>query len=468
VRHDGSHPLAPGGSKMDGTAQSPAAVAPVTRAARVGALDTLRGVAVLGILIMNIAAFGLLLPAYFSPLADGGGTGINLRVYEVVTVLFEGTMRGLFSLLFGAGIVLLTQRMEDAGAGILAAEIHFRRMLWLMAFGLIHWVLLLWLGEILFAYSMCGLLLFAPRKLAPRLQLAIAGSLLALSVVHAQLAYSETRAALADFTAAEQARTSGATLDATQQSAIEGWQERVGELAPDEGTVAFFEGYHSGSWWNAVTSQFEVSAEFQWVHFPEYALFDMIPFMLIGMALLRWGVLTGGAPTRVYLAMVIVGYGIGLPLGIYEVDILVANDFSPLAVAESERTYQISRLAMLAGHLGLLLLAIRAGILMPLQRALAAVGQMALSNYLMQTVICTVLFYEFGPGLGLYSDLERYQLYYVVAGIWAAELAWSPLWLRYFRFGPFEWLWRSLTYWKLQPMRRGPAAPPAEPALGTA
>ena len=106
---------------------------------------------------------------------------------------------------------------------------------------------------------------------------------------------------------------------------------------------------------------------------------------------------------------------------------------------------------MVVGHLGLALLFIRAGLFAPLQRALAATGQMALSNYLAQTIICTALFYGFG--FGLYGAFERYQLYYIVAAIWAVELIWSPLWLRHYRFGPFEWLWRSLTYWKLQPMR---------------
>jgi uncharacterized protein len=120
---------------------------------------------------------------------------------------------------------------------------------------------------------------------------------------------------------------------------------------------------------------------------------------------------------------------------------------------EAMTTYEFSRLAMVVGHLGVLLMAIRAGVLRPLQRALGAVGQMALSNYLAQTIICTMLFYGFG--FGLYSDLERWQLYVVVAAIWVAQLIWSPLWLAAFRFGPFEWLWRSLTYWQRQPMRRG-------------
>jgi uncharacterized protein len=96
---------------------------------------------------------------------------------------------------------------------------------------------------------------------------------------------------------------------------------------------------------------------------------------------------------------------------------------------------------------------IKAGLFKALQRGMAAVGTMALSNYLMQTIICTWLFYSFGPGLGLFGKLERHELYYVVGAIWVAEFIWSVIWLKYFRFGPFEWLWRSLTYWERQPMK---------------
>jgi uncharacterized protein len=149
--------------------------------------------------------------------------------------------------------------------------------------------------------------------------------------------------------------------------------------------------------------------------------------------------------------MLLGGYGIGLPLGLYELNLVLDGNFTPTAFAEAGRTYQFSRLAMVIGHLGLALLFIRAGLFKALQRALAATGQMALSNYLAQTIICTALFYGFG--FGLYGAFERYQLYYIVAAVWAAQLIWSPIWLRHYRFGPFEWLWRSLTYWQRQPMR---------------
>ena len=438
------------------------AVAPVTKAARVEALDVLRGVAVLGILAMNITAFGLLSQAYDNPLVDGGATGANLAAWKIINVGFEGTMRGIFSLLFGAGIVLLTERMEQAGAGIMAAEVHFRRMLWMMLFGIIHWTLLLWYGEILFAYSLCGLVLFSLRKLSARVQLGIAGALLVLAALFMIGGHQDAVSSHAAAQAAEAAKASGAALTPEQDKAIEGWQETVSHTAATPDSERSMRGAHEGSYWNAVTEQLPHSYAFQWTGAPPWLLLDMIPFMLIGMGLLKLGVLSAARSMRTFALMALAGYAIGIPLGLREMNIILGSNFAPLGFSQAMETYEVSRLAMVIGHLGVLLMAIKAGALGPLQRALGAVGQMALSNYLAQTLICTALFYGFG--FGLYSDLERYQLYFVVFAIWAAQLVWSPLWLASFRFGPFEWLWRSLTYWRRQPMRiAGP--PPAGVAV---
>lgn len=430
---------------------SDTAVAPVAKAARVQSLDVLRGISLLGILMMNITAFGLLGQAYSNPLADGGAEGWNKVAYDVIQVGFEGTMRGIFSLLFGAGIVLMTDRMERAGAGIMAAEIHFRRMLWMMLFGVIHWALLLWYGEILFAYSLCGLVLFAPRKLPAKTQIIAALLLLACAAAitgYKANALVETQAVAQ---MAEQAKAAGQNLNHEQEEAIKGWGEAMEHYTPSPEAAAGQRALHSGSWWQAVTGQWEVSYEFQWTTAPYWLLFDMIPFMLLGMGLLKLGVLGAGKPVRTYVTMMLAGYAIGLPLGWYELQHIYAGQFSPIAFSEADRTYQFSRLAMVIGHLGLALTVIRLGWLRGLQRALATVGQMALSNYIAQTLICTALF--FGFGFGLYGHFERHQLYLVVAAIWLAELVWSPLWLARFRFGPMEWLWRSLTYWERQPMK---------------
>lgn len=447
---------------MTDNASAGVAAAPVAKANRIDSLDILRGIAVFGILLMNISAFGMIWQAYGNPNASGGATGFNLRLFEIMNVGFEGTMRGLFSMLFGAGIVLMTERMEAAGAGLRTAEIHFRRMSWMMLFGFIHWALLLWAGEILFAYSMCGFLLFAVRKVAAKWQLVAGVALLVTAGLWTNFEHDGTAALAEEAAQIETFKAGGGTLSEEQEATLGEWTELRSHSIPTEESTAMFTAWHTGSYPEAVAGQFGFSREFQWNEAPFWLFFDMIPFMLIGMALLKWQVLTAERPAQFYAVMMLAGYGIGIPLGLYELGLLTAGDYGPVAATEANRTYQISRLAMVVGHLGLVLMAIRGGVLRWLQRGLAAAGQMALSNYIGQTLICTVLFYGFG--FGLYNQLDRAQLYLIVLAIAAFEMAFSLVWLRTFRFGPLEWVWRSLTYWKRQPMRLHPASE-ATPAL---
>lgn len=426
-------------------------VAPVQQTERIEALDILRGIAVLGILLMNIVGFGL--PwAYENPTVAGGMDPPNYWAWAIPTMFFEGTMRGIFSLLFGASIILLTDRMEQAGAGLRTADIHFRRMLWMMLLGVIHWALLLWIGEILFAYSIGGLLLFAFRKMRPRWMLAIAGALLLTSVVSSLLAYQSLAAARSVAFAAQTAQASGAAITDEQKEAITHWEDSVAEFSPPAEALASIIELHQVGYIDAVTLQFPMSYEFQWTDLPWWLFFDMMSFMLIGMALLKLGVLAGGQSAHFYGLMMAGGYAVGIPLNYMELQLFQNSGFSVLGFSQASITYEISRLAMVIGHLGLFLSIIRAGWMKSLQRTLAATGQMALTNYIAQTLICTALF--FGFGFGLFNQLERHQLFYIVAAIWAVELIWSPIWLKHFRFGPLEWLWRSLTYWERQPLRR--------------
>ncbi len=436
---------------MGTTEAANAAVAPVQQTARIEALDILRGIAVLGILLMNIVGFGL--PwAYDNPTVAGGMDPPNYWAWAIPTMFFEGTMRGIFSLLFGASIILLTDRMEQAGAGLRTADIHFRRMLWMMLFGVIHWALLLWIGEILFAYSIGGLLLFAFRKMQPRWMLAIAAGLLLTSVVSSLLASQSLAAARSAALAARTALATGTALTEEQQQAITHWEDSVAEFSPPaEALVPIIE-VHQVGYIDAVILQFPMSYDFQWTDLPWWLFFDMMSFMLIGMALLKMGVLGGGQSARFYGVMMLGGYAVGIPLNYLELQTFQNSGFSVLGFNQASITYEISRLAMVIGHLGLFLSIIRAGWMKALQRTLAATGQMALTNYIAQTLICTALF--FGFGFGLFNQLERHQLFYIVAAIWTLELVWSPIWLKHFRFGPLEWLWRSLTYWERQPLRR--------------
>ncbi|MGB6034634.1 MAG: DUF418 domain-containing protein, partial [Cryomorphaceae bacterium] len=144
-----------------------------------------------------------------------------------------------------------------------------------------------------------------------------------------------------------------------------------------------------------------------------------------------------------------IGYAVGLSVNYYEVQLITESNFAPLKMVEAKQTYDIGRFFVTMGHIGFFMLFIKSGIIAFLQRSLAAVGRMALSNYLMHSIITSIIFL----GFGLYGQLERYELYYVVFSIWIFQLIVSPIWLRYFQFGPFEWLWRSLTYGKKQAFR---------------
>lgn len=249
------------------------------------------------------------------------------------------------------------------------------------------------------------------------------------------------------------AKDAGQKLSKEQESAIEDWNGLREHFYPTEEAAKAVRNIHNVGYWQAVSGQFDSSYQFQWVEAPFWLIFDMSSFMLIGMGLLKLGVLSASRSRRFYLTLMVAGYGIGVPLGLYELNTILASGFEVMGFKSADITYQFSRLAMVCGHMGLILLFIKSGLLGFLQRALAATGQMALSNYLAQTLICVTLFYGFG--FALFGKLERHELYIIVAAIWVAELIWSPIWLRHFRFGPFEWLWRSLTYWQRQPMKVG-------------
>jgi uncharacterized protein len=143
---------------------------------------------------------------------------------------------------------------------------------------------------------------------------------------------------------------------------------------------------------------------------------------------------------------------VGLSVNYWETSYQIEKEFTIEAQNLTSMTYNLGRVFVTLGHVAVIMLFIKSGIQMILQRALAAVGQMAFTNYIMQTLICNFIFLGFG--FSLFGRLERHELYYIVFSVWVFQLIVSPIWLHYFRFGPLEWLWRSLTYWQRQPFRR--------------
>lgn len=434
---------------------------PVPREERIRHLDILRGVAVLGILLMNIIGFAFYGSTYVNPTVAGGSAGPNLWAFGVNAIFVDGKMRGIFSLLFGAGIVLFASRMEQKGLGMTGADLYFRRMVWLGVFGVIHAVFLWW-GEILFPYALAGLLLFVFRNLSVR----------ALFIWTAVFVVAMTGGMTYDAFDTQKLRNQvmqiatlerqGKPLTDEQTKAKEKWAERMKSHAPDakelEKDRKAFTSYSS-----SIPRRIELIKPWhnQAIYSPK--LWDFYAMMLLGMALLKCGFLTGSATRRTLITIAVLGYLIGLPLAAWSLWNQWVWKFDIVAMAFSFTVYEPSRIAICLAHVSVLILLIESGVFQRLFSALAAAGQMAFSNYVLQSVLCTLFF----TVLGYYGRLERYQVYYVVGAIWILQLLWSPWWLQRYRFGPLEWCWRSLTYWCRQPMRLA-AQPVAAPAASAA
>jgi len=426
---------------------------PVRQSERISSVDVLRGFALLGILLMNIGDFALHEGFDFNPTSIGNIGKLNLLLWAGRFVLFEGKMRAIFSMLFGAGVILLTSRLEKRGDGAIAGDIFTRRNMWLTLFGVLH-AYFLWWGDILYFYGMTALLFLYPcRKLKAR-TLLIAGAVVVLGGVGYRTMRLESRIHLAQ--RAEEAKrlqAAGQPLTDEQKEDVKSWDKIVASQHPDQKELEEEAAELRGGYGSVFRHNAPIVFDEQGAGFYRFGFFDSLGMMLLGMGLLQAGFLTGAWKKRAYIATAMIGYGVGLPLGVLCTWQVWRHNFAPLSIVKWELLpYDVQRVFAGMAHAAVVLLIVKAGALKWITRPLAAVGQTALSNYLGTTVICVLLFD--GYGLGLFGRLQFYQLFYVVAGVWVVNLAASPIWLRYFRFGPVEWAWRSLTYWKRQPMRR--------------
>jgi len=431
---------------------------PVPERERISSIDALRGFALLGILVMNITTFAMPGIFDFNPTAVGPMSGLNRTLWVLRFVLFDGKMRAIFSMLFGAGVILLTSRLERRDPAR-SADIFARRNLWLTLFGVLHGYFV-WMGDILYFYGVTALVFLYPcRKLKPRTLIAAgAAALLVLTVWDGMRAGRrqslERRAA-----AAAAAGSAGETLTEEQKDDVAAWEAVVHRTHPDEKALAKEIAEMRGGYLSVIGHYAPVISDAQGQLFYRFGFCDALGMMLIGMGLLRLGFLSAQLSSRAYLWTAVVGYAAGLPAGFLCVWKVWTSHFHPVAMVRWEfMPYELARLPVALAHAAVVLMIVKSGSLAWVIRPLARVGQTALSNYLGTSVLVTLLFN--GYGLGLFAKLPFYRLFYVVAAVWAVNLLLSTLWLRHFRFGPMEWLWRTLTYWSPQPMRRREALSP--------
>jgi len=447
-------------------AEAPPAIGPVQRTERISAVDTIRGFSLLGILLLNIVSFGQAHWAYDNPHIIGASNPLNIATWSVMWILADGKMRAIFSMLFGAGTILLTSRAEQRGGGLGIADIYTRRNLWLLLFGVLH-CYLLWVGDILYWYAMTGLVFLYPMRKLSAKALLITGAVLVL--ISSPRGYFQSHKIIdsqAKYNAAIAAEKSGKKLSKEQEDAKKHWENMQKDITPDQKAIDEENKQVLGNFWSNLKRNAGVAPQIEGLYFYQGGFVDVLSMMLLGMGLLKLGFLSAQRSYGEYATIAAVGYVLGISINCFTVYTCVKSNFDAATMARALYTYDIERFSVAFAHIATIMILCKAGALKWFTSRLAAVGQMALTNYLFDTVACSILFC--GWGFGMFGKLERYQLYYVVGAIWAIEFIGSKIWLSHFRFGPAEWVWRSLTYWRRQPMRlrepaeRAPMAIPAE------
>jgi uncharacterized protein len=407
--------------------RSPPPQGPTPQTERIRSIDVLRGFALLGILAVNIQVFAMIDAVLFNPTAYGDFTGANRLVWIVTHLFFDQKFMTIFSMLFGAGILLLSDRVQARGGS--PAVVHYSRAFWLIVFGLLHGYLL-WFGDILYLYGVCALAVFLFRKLPPAWLIGLGlASIAVASVLFCLFGLSMQFWSPADL------------------------ESLAADFKPGAEAVRHELEVYRSDWAGQVVHRAPEVLAFQTFIFAIWGGWRAGGLMLVGMGLYRLGLFSAKLRARAYATMVGGGVFIGLPVVGYGIARYERAEWSAeySFFLGSQFNYWGSLLVSL-GWVGLVMLVCRRSVKGRLLRSLGAVGQTALSNYILQTLICTTLFY--GQGFGLFGYVDRVGQVAIVVVIWAVQLLVAPWWLHRFRFGPMEWLWRTLTYRRRQPFLR--------------
>jgi uncharacterized protein len=423
---------------------------------RIELLDILRGIALLGILLMNIPFFAAPYMYEKNLILSDDMSGPGYYIWWVVNGVFEGTMRGLFTLLFGAGCLLLMLRFEDRKGANSAADIHYRRMIWLIVFGLIHGYILQWPGDILYLYGLVGLFIFPIRHWKPKSLLIASGILLTLLSIRDTAMIHSSNQMRKEGMALESRSEKGEDLEKKELEKLEEWRETTAKISIDSLKKSGEELKESvqGNWF----SSFEIMAFYTFKLETKKAFtflfWDALLGILLGMFLFKTGWIQGEKDNKSYLYLMLSGYISGLALSYLNLNALLSSqfDFTQYAEYNPVNLYQLKRIMLTLGHMSLIVLIWKSGLFAIFFTMLARVGRMAFSNYIAQTLICTTIFYGFG--FGYFGELERAQWYLIVLCVWVILIIFSTIWLHLFQYGPLEWVWRRLTYWTRIPLKR--------------
>ncbi|WP_323755422.1 DUF418 domain-containing protein [Roseivirga sp.] len=401
---------------------------PIGTKNRVITLDILRGCAVLGILLMSIQSFSMPYSAYLHPLSFENLEGLNLYAWLISHVFANGKFSAMLAMLFGAGIIMISQKARKEH--MRSSKLQYRRLFVLLLIGILH-AYLLWFGDLLMAFSICGLFMFAFRSKS-KAYLFKSGIIFLVvgSGLKLMLAYSIPFWEPGQFQLLESELWNPSAQEITNQIS-----------------------YYRGTWEQQMLNRVPDAFFMQTKIFFSEVFWKVSGLMLLGMAFYKKGVLIGKQSKKYLSKMFIYGIGLGLPLVVSGVllDFHYRWSFELSYFYFSQFNYW-GGVLMAIGYCGFIVLLCKISTRSFIAKSLSYVGRMSLSNYLMQSIICSFIFY--GHGLSLYGDLDRSAQVVAVLALWVFQIVFSAIWLSYFQFGPFEWAWRSLSYGRTQPIRK--------------
>ncbi|MFC3478758.1 DUF418 domain-containing protein [Halobacterium litoreum] len=393
--------------------------APTPPSERIVGLDALRGFALLGILVINIRLFSMPEAVLLNPTVYGDFSGANYWAWFAGYVFAERKFLTLFTMLFGASVLLFTRKFDDQ---LTTLRLHYRRSLWLVVFGLAH-AYLLWYGDILVSYGVTALFVVFARDESAKF-LATVGAVLFVVPSLLEL-LTATSGDVSSFVPAW--RPAESALQAEVATYRGGWLAQMDHRA--------------ASAWSRQTTSYLAATGWR-----------TAGAMFVGMSLFKTGVLTNERSARFYRLLVAVGGVVGVATMVAGAAYVESSGWSPTAGLYWQQFIYFGAFPMAGAYIGAVMLLSRRRPGGRVTHGLAAIGRTAFSNYILQSVLATTIFY--GHGLGLFGRVSRVEALGVVAAIWAFQIAVSVAWLRRYRYGPLEWLWRTLTYGERQPIRR--------------
>jgi len=384
--------------------------------------------------------------------AGQGGT-IDYCIMLLSEILFSGKMRGLFALIFGVSATLFVEKLCQKHENIRVVSIYYQRLLWLGVFGLVNAYIFLWWGDILFQYALLGIVLFPLIFANWRVLVGMALTCLALLVLQPALEHRDMLRLEKAYQEVQTTHQAGRPLASEDADIVMAWRDAEADRRPDPEYIAEDISARSNDYVTVFLKNSEIAFDEQTILFVKDGVADISLYMLLGILLAKTVFLGSVHLKRMYLAFSVGALLFGLIVQAWVNLGYFNNYFDPVTSSFYMIFFDLGRLPLVIGYLMLILMVFDRLNTGCIGRALGATGRMALTNYLTQSIIGAFVFNGFG--LAQFNALSRLELVAVMFSVLAFQIAFSVIWMHIFYHGPFEWLWRTLTYWEAQPLLRG-------------